>query len=379
MRAVSLFSGAGGLDLGLERAGIETVLQCELDPWARSVLQRHWPEVPKVDDVRDIRDDGRGMVAGIRWPQPARPAGRHGLGVDLVAGGFPCQDVSVAGKRAGFGGERSSLWFEFHRVLRELRPTWALIENVPGLLSSHRGRDFAVLLGGLEDLGYGWAYGVLDARWFGVPQRRRRVFIVGCLGGAAAAGAVLAVCEGCGGHPAPRREAGEGVAATLSGGSHSPGVNLPGRRKEDDENLVVGSLRSHPRPGSNDVGTLTVARSLNASPFGYRMDWESETLVAGAQRASDGHHGHSSPRAAGAQAPGVAGRMGVRRLVPRECERLMGWPDDFTRWTADGKEIPDSHRYRLCGNGVVAPVGEWIGHRLVAVDALLRAELAGAA
>src|SRR4029077_6548273 len=121
--------------------------------------------------------------------------------VDLVYGGFPCQDLSVAGARAGFRGERSSLWFEFHRVLSELRPRWALIENVPGLLSSADGRDMATILGGLGELGYGGAYRVLDARWFGVPQRRRRVFIVGCLGDQKRAAQVLAVCESCGGHP----------------------------------------------------------------------------------------------------------------------------------------------------------------------------------
>lgn len=140
------------------------------------------------------------------------------------------------------------------------------------------------------------------------------------------------------------------VAATLSGGGH-PGSNLPGRHKEDDENLVV----------------------------------------ANAVRASDGHHGHSSPRGDGAdnlvawdalddthhtlrgaglqRSDGVAMGAGVRRLTPLECERLMGWPDEWTKYGADGKELPDSHRYRLCGNGVVATVAEWIGHRLVEADA----------
>jgi site-specific DNA-cytosine methylase len=365
VKGISLFSGAGGFEIGFERAGIETVLQVEMDPWCQQVLQRHWPEVDRIDDVCKVDPSalrGRcGDVVGIGAgsdverlggaPRGAAGTGRRadgslgepasgdapdglrapdhqrrreagpGLssGVDVLFGGFPCQDVSVAGKRAGLSGERSGLWFEFRRIVSELRPNWVVIENVPGLLSSHSGRDFTTILLGLEELGYGWAYRVLDARWFGVPQRRRRVFIVGCAGGAARAASVLAVCEGCGGHPAPRREArqdvayalaasargtGDGhgnawnstyiapaftvpsahrgvgngwntnyvpedaiawddrnqaaddvhhtlrgaglqrsdvvLAATLSGGGH-PGSNMPGRHKEDDQNLVVGN------------------------------------------------------------------------------------------------------------------------------------------
>ena len=305
MRAVSLFSGAGGFEIGLERTGIQTVLQAENDPWCLSVLKRHWPEVQRVSDVRSVgrereparRSTAHGVLAPVDlWGWQAR----SGLsdGVDLVYGGFPCQDLSVAGNRAGFRGERSSLWFEFHRVLSELRPQWCLIENVPGLLSSANGRDMATVLGGLGDLGYGWAYRVLDARWFGVPQRRRRVFIVGCLGGAAGAQAVLAVCESCGGHPATRREAWEDVAptlddgarrasvelpmiaASLSAGGH-PGSNMPGRHHEDDENLVATTVRSrYGENGSPERGDLT--------------------LVASPVRASDGHHGYSSGRGDGA-------------------------------------------------------------------------------
>ena len=371
---------------------------------------------------------------------------------------FPCQDVSVAGQRRGLSGDRSGLWHEFHRVLSELWPRWTVIENVPGLLSSgaEPGADFGVVLRGLVDLGYGVAWRVLDARHFGVPQRRRRVFIVGCLGDAARAAAVLAVCESCGGHPQTRRETGEGVATEADGGvtgtlgGHHGNVRadqawtsqLETRRvpaeqsgwqghvrlrrrargrpartcqdatHEDDENLIVGS--------QIDEGA---ARPLVARASGYRMDMESETFVVanplqartgttatqavrGARRdtsiasstqpgrlggchalldqlrwrrpdnliaqtvnssyakttASAGSHGSGAPVNV------VHGPMGVRRLTPLECERLQGWADDWTRYTADGKEIPDSHRYRMVGNGVVAPVAEWIGHRLVEAD-----------
>jgi DNA (cytosine-5)-methyltransferase 1 len=364
VRAISLFSGAGGFEIGFERAGIKTILQAENDPWCLRVLGRHWPDTERVTDVRSVGGDG--AFSPTTGQQLAR-------GIDLIYGGFPCQDVSVAGKRAGFRGERSSLWHEFHRILREMRPRWTVIENVPGLLSSNSGRDFATVLLGLEELGYGWSYRILDARHFGVPQRRRRVFVVGCLGDAARAAQVLAVCESCDGHSAPRRETREDIAPTLDDGARGTSLDLP----------------------------LTVARSLTSR--NERIDAETENfVVAGSLRASDGHHGHSSPRGdggdnliafsskdyggdavngwsptlkvggageGGGNPPAISNNAGVRRLTPRECERLMGWPDDWTRYTADGTEVPDSHRYRMCGNGVVSTVAEWLGHRMMWAEA----------
>ena len=162
MRVGSTFSGVGGFDLGFERAGMSVVWQAEIDEWSRRVLRWHWPDASIFDDVRSVN----------------REAG----GVDLLCGGFPCQDLSVAGKRAGFKGERSSLFFEFARIADELKPRWIVLENVAGLLSSSEGRDFGILLATLAELGYGCAWRVVDARFFGVPQRRRRVFIVGCFG-----------------------------------------------------------------------------------------------------------------------------------------------------------------------------------------------------
>jgi len=464
VRAISLFSGVGGFELGFDRAGIDTLLQVEIDPVCLSVLERHWPDTERLDDVRSVgtqdwQYSSKRHARLARWVH-TRTHESSGS-VDLVYGGFPCQDVSVAGQRAGLSGQRSSLWFEFERVLSELRPRWCVIENVPGLLSSNAGRDFARILMGLGELGYGWAYRVLDARWFGVPQRRRRVFIVGCLGDQARAQAVLAVCESCGGHPAPRRKTRQDLAPTLDDGARGTSLDLP--------------MLSDAEPNG-------LARPLVARESGYRMDLETENfLVANAVRASEGHHGHSSGRGDGAdnlvvastlsggghpgsnlpgrhkeddenlvladpisahegktythegrnnfrlhnvvayddrnqhvdgqhqtlrpaglqrsdvvafdwQQPGdaryrpvragdytgalsetrvdaVSYSAGVRRLTPRECNRLQGFPDDWDRYGADGKEIADSHRYRCMGNAVCVPVAEWLGHRLIAVDA----------
>lgn len=287
MRAISLFSGVGGMDLGFERAGIETVLQCEIDPHARSVLERHWPGVERVEDVRDLRGThctdrlerlGSEPRDGLHPGRGTGPSGSH----DLLYGGFPCQGASTAGKQAGLADDRTGLFFEFARIASEVLPQWLVIENVTGLLSVNQGRDFAVILNSLDELGYGLAWRVFDSRYFGVPQPRRRVFIVGCLGSGTRAARVLSIPQ-------------EGEGNPRTDGA------------------------SQPDPAD-----------------------------------TSGHGPHCCR---------VTRRP--RNLTPLECERLMGWPDDHTRWAADGKEIADVHRYRMCGNGVVSNVAQWIGERLV--------------
>ena len=339
MLALSLFSGAGGFEIGFNRAGIRTMLQVESDPWCREVLARHWPDTQRLADVRkldaaawsrrcrDVVSVGSGSDA--QWLRDARRWREHAARPDLIYGGWPCQDLSVAGQRAGLRGKRSGLFHEFARLVRDLRPQWLAAENVPGLLSSAGGGDFGTVLNALVDLGYGVAWRVLDGRWFGVPQRRRRVFLVGCLGDAARAAAVLAVCESCGGHPATRPTTGQGIAYTLAGGS-------------PDTSRRIGN-------GWN----TTYLVAFYSKGFGQDVSEDLSPPVLAADNDNGG------------VPPAVSNGADARRLTPLECERLMGWPDDWTRWTADGREIPDSHRYRLCGNGVIATVAEWLGHRLV--------------
>ncbi len=436
MIAISLFSGVGGFEIGFQRAGIETVLQAEQDAWCLRVLERHWPDTERVTDVRAVRA-GVQLAERHGGSSPTRPPHSTGEstsgGVDLIYGGFPCQDLSVAGNRAGLGGERSGLWFEFERVLRELRPRWAVIENVPGLLSSgacpcdycaiareriashrdesddapahdciecsaglrllkahqadHSGDDFAIILDALVKLGYGVAWAVLDAQHFGVPQRRRRVFIVGGPGERAAQ-QVLSVCESCGGNPPEGRKTGQGVARAITSRAEAlerdgqagnlvaqPVIARPYADGAGDENrnLIADTVRSHPRPGSNTPGAVVVAtlRGRESAP-GVNMPGrggeDDANLIAPTLSPGDarGLAGRRADQPGGAIISG-----GVRRLTPLECEHLMAWPDNFTKYAADGAVIADSHRYRMCGNSVVATVAEWIGHRLVAVDGAL--------
>jgi len=165
---VSLFAGVGGFDLGLERSGHTCIGQVEIDKHAQKILKKHWPDVPLHDDV----------TTAIEWAKEIDLIGR----VDIVCGGFPCQDVSVAGKRAGIAGERSGLFWDAIQFAQEVKAQTIILENVPGLLSSNEGRDFGVVLTELANAGYRHIeWRVLDSQFFGVPQRRRRVFIVGSI------------------------------------------------------------------------------------------------------------------------------------------------------------------------------------------------------
>ena len=253
----SLFSGCGGFDLGFAQVGFDLRWQVEIDAGCLAILTRHWPTVRKVRDIHAVAY-GR-----------ARNRRRHGLvlePVDVIVSGFPCQDLSIAGQRAGLSGSRSGLFFALLRVVRVLKPTAVVIENVPGLFSLAQGRDFARVLDGLDDCGYVGAWRVLDSQYFGVAQRRRRVFLVAS---ARASGidpaAVLFESVGGEGDSAARAEAGAEVAACLRGRAHGPGSNAPGRSGEDDVNLITfdwqqaGSNRTwiHDQPGCT--------RSLSAS------------------------------------------------------------------------------------------------------------------
>jgi len=169
MTAVSLFAGVGGFDLALERNGVRVVASVEIDKKASEVLAKHFPDSKLFGDIQEV--SGEQLISAGFDP-------RNGI----IVGGFPCQDLSIAGKRSGLAGKRSGLFWEICRLLDETRAQNFVLENVPGLLSSNQGRDMAAVVEALVERGYGIAWRVLDAQHFGVPQRRKRVFIVGCLG-----------------------------------------------------------------------------------------------------------------------------------------------------------------------------------------------------
>lgn len=209
MRYLSTFSGIGGMDLGFDRAGMTCVGQVEIDKKARAILDRHWPNVPKHDDIATAKE----------WASDIGIVGS----VDLVCGGAPCQDLSVAGKREGFAGERSVLVLDMVALAAHVKADWIVYENVPGLLSSNQGRDLGVLILALADAGFPYVeWRVLDSRYFGVPQRRRRVFLVASTTDPRRS-PVLLEPESCAGDSEAGHATGQDLAGTLGGGSGTRG------------------------------------------------------------------------------------------------------------------------------------------------------------
>ncbi len=203
--AVSLFAGIGGFDLALERQGVKVVASVEIDKKAQDVLRRHFPDSTIFGDITGVTGEQL-RAAGF---EPAN---------GIITGGFPCQDLSVAGKRAGLAGKRSGLFWEICRILDETRTQTFILENVPGLLNSNGGRDMAVVIEALVKRGYRVGWRVLDAQYFGVPQRRRRVFIVGCLGNSGPSPAeILSISEGRAGYLAQSKSERKDTAAATAG------------------------------------------------------------------------------------------------------------------------------------------------------------------
>jgi len=348
----SLFAGVGGADLGMEQAGFECVFQVEWDKHCQSILRRHWPDVPKWGDVCE--------VSGHDLPE-----------ADVIFFGSPCQDLSVAGKRAGLDGGRSSMFFEATRIIKEMRdatasrptgpvPRAVIWENVPGALSSNNGEDFQAVLKALGDIGaVDIQWSVLDAQHFGVPQRRRRIFLVAIFDPATADrcdGPLLPVCEGRPRDFAKGRAKGEGATggaeASPDGSGAIPFVKAKRAMSDTDDDRweateTAPTLRAEAKRGDNEPHI--------AQPYSFDTQFGSNANVFVDQ---------SPTLKASQQSPSIATTMAVRRLTPLECERLMGFPDDHTRWTDEGKEQADTHRYKQCGNAVASPVARWVGQHV---------------
>jgi DNA (cytosine-5)-methyltransferase 1 len=258
MKFVSLFAGVGGFDLGLERSGHTCVGQVEIDKHARSVLELQFPNVPKHDDV----------TTAIDWADQIGLTGN----IDLVCGGFPCQDLSVAGKRAGLAGARSGLFYDALRFATHTKAETILLENVPGLLSSNQGRDFGAVLTALADSGYSnieWR--LLDSQFFGVPQRRRRIFIVASVG-TKPFREILSKCEGSTGNSQASKQEGQDTSSTSANSVGVYGQSSFGQYREGVGTITASGgdlggerLTASPVLGSEIVGTLCASDSKGIS------------------------------------------------------------------------------------------------------------------
>jgi len=555
MRYLSVCSGIEAVSVAWQPLGWEPAMFAEIDPFCcwllrsryRASRPQHMPSPHEAPDRKEAKRRAAAIRNVVALPADGAvinagdftKIGKQDVGtIDLLAGGTPCQSFSIAGKRAGLDDPRGNLTIEFARLADRLRPLWLVWENVPGVLSIDDGRTFGAFLRMLVECGYGVAYRVLDAQYFGVPQRRRRVFVVGHLGDWRAAAAVLLERSSLSGYPPPRREARKDVAPTLSARAHGGGG------LGTDFDLDGGLIRQLVFGGNNTAGPIDVATAANAcASASGRMDFETETFIAHSLSAdgfdasedgtgrgvpmipiaintahtqsngsgfSDGiahtlesgvsqavafnlrgrdggampevsdaaslraasggssnsyvafsakdhgadagdiaptlrSMGHDNSHAngggqlaiavtlhgsdgttstasyteistsLGARAPGgiensattavlqeqsvawsgelttstdIAGTlqrggkggradrvmtplMAVRRLTPRECERLQGFPDDYTLVEYRGKLAADGPRYRALGNSMAVPVMRWIGQRIAAVHEIV--------
>ena len=395
MRYGSVCSGIEAATVAWHPLGWQPSFFSEIEAFPRAVLAHHYPNVPLHGDFTTIK-------------------GSEYEPIDLLVGGTPCQSFSVAGLRGGLDDDRGNLALEFLRLADRTRPRWLVWENVPGVLSSNGGRDFGSILGGMGELGYGWAYRVLDAQYFGVAQRRRRVFVVGYLGDWRRAAAVLFERHSLQGNFAPRREKGKGTARAAE---ESPGAS---RSLRQPGALSHWDGPEHPHPTLNQshnaggvgqsnqeifsqrgayLAQIDVARTLSARHDGSPCADRGPNVVAVPQTAptltsnGDAHSGYRdehglvpvAPTLTAANNPSRSPQssevtqqvnavynssMQVRRLTPRECERLQGFPDDYTLIPHRNKLAADGPRYKALGNSMAVPVMRWIGERIQMVEKL---------
>ena len=294
----SFFSGIGGLDLGLQRSGFKISFHCEIKPFCRDILKQHWPNVPVHEDIRTLNE-------------PEIPE------ADVWTAGFPCQNLSLArmGSRTGLRGSQSGLFHEFMRLVRGHLPRTIVLENVHGLLSSQGGRDFAVVLKALDQLRYDVAWRVLNSKDFGVPQQRRRVYIV--------------AMHRNWGNP------GEVLLEPECGDWHTKKGRSDGEKTPSLFHTIIGDTRRGPLVKS-------IAHCIYAESARHTgTDWSRNYVWY-----PDGR---------------------VRRLTPLEVERVQGFPDNWTLPLAMQEEQRhriDSLRYHAVGNAVTPQVAEWVGARL---------------
>ena len=382
MNYLSLCSGIEAASVAWHPLGWNPIAFSEIEKFPSEVLQYHYSNVPNVGDMTKFKD----------W-------NLNGT-INLLVGGTPCQSFSVAGLRKGLDDPRGNLMLTYLAIAAKYQPKWIVWENVPGVLSSGGGEDFATFLRGLGELGYGFAYRVLDAQYFGVAQRRRRVFVIGCIGDWRSAAAVLFDSTSLSGNPPPIREKRERtsinvaeVAGTLCARDYK---GLSTSNLHEGKTVVYDHHPQDSRVREVDVsptlncrlGNLPITLAENiigrdakngGNGFGVTEGGPMYTLNAVGvhgvaqfvdvyNHAIDGQVAATMTEACGGtntSGPKVMQNMAVRRLTPIECERLQGFPDNYTNIKT---KCPDGPRYKALGNSMAVPVMQWIGKRINLVE-----------
>lgn len=418
MRYATLCSGIETPSVAWRDLGWQPVWFSEIEPFPNALLAHHYPAVPNLGDMTRIHENDTYRTETV----------------DIICAGTPCQSFSLAGLRGGMADPRGNLTLHLLAILAEKRPRWLVWENVPDIMSSwsdaetdNEGRiwqtnDFDTFLAGLRAVGYSVAWRILDAQYFGLAQRRERLFVVAHLGDDwRPPYAVLSDPTSLSGHPAPRRQAGSPVAALTAHGVGTCGADdnqaqaghlvtasvtskwakgTGGPAGDECQNLIVGTLTEcmndkwgsnqwvdqqhyviehpftfQPRIARNGRGNISdVIPALTKDPdHGDAMNVVvqpvADTLTANWHRSNGAKAGNNQ----GLLNPVLDRARGVRRLTPLECERLQGFPDNYTRIPYRGKppeRCPDSPRYRAIGNAMPVPVIKWIGKKIKQYESL---------
>lgn len=370
MRFGSVCSGVEAASVAWEPLGWKAQWFSEIEKFPSQVLNHHYPDVPNYGDMTKFKE----------WNADT---------IDLLVGGTPCQSFSIAGLRKGLEDPRGNLMLTYLAMAEQLKPKWLVWENVPGVLSSNGGKDFGTFLSALGQIGYGFSWRILDAQYFGVPQRRRRLFVVGYLGEWKRAAEVLFEPESLSGHPAPSRETGQEASDTLTVGANQySGFNGEpvvakcltargagaGNLDSETSNMLPIVFGAQNSANQGDSVSTKVTPTLDKSKT-PAVAWSIMPMNSGKDykaRLAD----VSQPLMAGGPVGGNQGgdfiqQSAVRRLTPTECERLQGFPDNYTEipWrNKPAEDCPVGPRYKAMGNSMAVPVMRWIGERIQKQD-----------
>jgi DNA (cytosine-5)-methyltransferase 1 len=377
---LSVCSGIEAATVAWHDMGWKPIGFSEIEKFPSQLLQHHYPNVTNYGDMTKFKEWNINDTVG------------------LLVGGTPCQSFSVAGLRKGLEDPRGNLMLTYLGIADKFKPKWLLWENVPGVLSSNGGEDFACLLKGMAELGYGFAYRVFDAQHFGVPQRRKRVFVVGCFGDWRSAAKVLFESESLQRDITPSREKRKETTSftTSSFGNYSKGVGTIRANGGDigggSETLYIPDVANCLQTTCNDysradgfnmitesVGAIDlkpISKTLTASYETGGADLDIKPLVLEpksygipgnwiGRKPENGGNATTpmndiSPCLTKTDIHGVSHNMRVRRLTPMECERLQGFPDNYTNTPTSS----DTTRYKALGNSMAVPVMKWIGQRI---------------
>ena len=323
MNVLSVCSGIGAPECAWTPLGFKFVGASEIEPFPSAVLEHHYPDVPNHGDLNNFDE----------W-------NIDDSAISLVVGGTPCVSFSVAGLRRGLDDIRGNLSLTFIRLCERVEPEWIVWENVPGVLSSNGGRDWNSFTGALSEIGYSFAWRILDAQFFGVPQRRRRVFLVGYRGDWRYPAAVLFEPQGLRVDIKKSGKAGKDIAPTVVCGSKHSRI---GNQRVEAEALLLTNDKEWP---------AKIGSTLDAH-YGNKFGLEDQHALSGAKL-----FWQQNERA--------------RRIMPLEAERLQGFPDNYTNIIYRGKPAPDSQRYKALGNSMAVPVLRWIGERILRCDRVER-------